>query len=79
MGLSAVFGEKQELCMEKLEITRNAQTDQFSVVLSRGNDTIRCMVTVEAGRAISDEEKRRAALSKAKALSRALDAAIKDV
>ncbi|MFY9599428.1 MAG: hypothetical protein WB540_12045 [Pseudolabrys sp.] len=65
--------------MEKLEITRNAQTDQFSVVLSRGNDTIRCMVTVEAGRATSDEEKRRAALSKAKALSRALDAAIKDV
>jgi hypothetical protein len=79
VGLSAVFGEKQELCMEKLEITRNAQTDQFSVVLSRGNDTIRCMVTVEAGRATSDEEKRRAALSKAKALSRALDAAIKDV
>ena len=35
--------------MEKLEVTRNAQTDQFSVVLSRGNDTIRCMVTVEAG------------------------------
>jgi hypothetical protein len=65
--------------MEKLEITRNAQTDQFSVVLSRGNDTIRCMVTVEAGRATSDEEKCRAALSKAKALSRALDAAIKDV
>lgn len=65
--------------MEKLEITRTAQTDQFSVVLSRGNDTIRCMVTVEAGRATSDEEKRRAALSKAKALSRALDAAIKDV
>jgi hypothetical protein len=34
--------------MEKLEVTRNAQTDQLSVVLSRGNDTIRCMVTVEA-------------------------------
>ena len=28
----------QEHCMEKLEITRNAQTDQFSVVLSRGNE-----------------------------------------
>jgi hypothetical protein len=54
--------------LEKLEITRNAQTDQFSVVLSRGNDTIRCMVTVEAGRAGSNEEKHRAALSKAKAL-----------
>jgi hypothetical protein len=62
--------------MEKLEITRNAQTDQFSVVLSRGNDTIRCMVTVEAGR--SNEEKHRAALSKAQALAKALDSAIED-
>ena len=52
--------------MEKLEITRNAQSDQFSV-------TIRCMVTVEAGRAGSNEEKHRAALSKAKALAKALD------
>ena len=58
--------------MEKLEVTRNAQTDQFSVVLSRGNDTIRCMVTVEASRAGSNEEKHRAALSKAKALAKAL-------
>jgi hypothetical protein len=64
--------------MEKLEVTRKAQTDQFSVVLSRGNDTIRCMVTVEAGRARSDDEKRRAALLKAKALAKALDAAIRD-
>ena len=56
--------------MEKLEVTRNAQTDQFSVVLSRGNDTIRCMVTVEAGRGNSNEEKHRAALSKAKALAK---------
>jgi hypothetical protein len=64
--------------MEKLEITRNAQTDQFSVVLSRGDDTIRCMVTVEARRAGSDEEKQRAALSKAKALAKALDSAIED-
>jgi hypothetical protein len=64
--------------MEKLEITCSAQTDQFSVVLSRGNDTIRCMVTVEAGRAGSNEEKHRAALSKAKALAKALDSAIED-
>jgi hypothetical protein len=71
-------GEKQEHCMEKLEVTRNAQTDQFSVVLSRGNDTIRCMVTVEASSMSSAEEKRRAALSKAKALAKALDAAIRD-
>ena len=63
--------------MEKLEITRNAQTDQFSVVLSRGNDTIRCM-TVETSRASSNEEKHRAALSKAKALAKALDSAIDD-
>jgi hypothetical protein len=62
--------------MEKLEVTRNAHTDQFSVVLSRGNDTIRCMVTVEAGAAHSDADKRRAALSKAKVLARALDSAI---
>ena len=68
----------QEHCMEKLEITRSAQTDQFPVVLSRGNDTIRCMVTVEAGRADSDEEKHRSALSKAKALAKALDSAIED-
>ena len=65
--------------MEKLEITRNAQTDQFSVVLSRGNDTIRCMVTVEKGVPGSNEEKHRAALSKAKALAKALDSAIEDI
>jgi hypothetical protein len=64
--------------MEKLKVTRNAQTDQFSVVLSMGNDTIRCMVTVEAGQAHSDSEKRRAALLKAKVLARALDSAIED-
>jgi hypothetical protein len=64
--------------MEKLEVTRNAQTDQFSVVLSRGNDTIRCMVTVEAGHSHSEAEKQRAALSKAKVLARALESAIED-
>ena len=64
--------------MEKLEITRNAQTDQFSVVLSRGNDTIRCMVTVEVGGVHSDQEKHRAALSKAKVLAKALESAIED-
>jgi hypothetical protein len=75
---NAVRGGKQEHRVEKLEITRNAQTDQFSVVLSRGNDSIRCMVTVETGRVSSNEEKHRAALSKAKALAKALDSAIKD-
>ncbi|MPY72895.1 MAG: hypothetical protein GEU87_01415 [Alphaproteobacteria bacterium] len=67
--------------MEKLEISRNGQTDQFSVVLSRGDDTIRCMVSIDSGHALdmhSDEEKYRAALSKAKALAKALDAAIED-
>ena len=64
--------------MEKLEITRNADTDQFSVVLARGNDTIRCMVTVETGRLLSSEEKQRAALSKAKALAQALHSAIQE-
>jgi hypothetical protein len=64
--------------MEKLEVIRNAQTDQFSVVLSRGNDSIRCMLTIETGRVLSDEEKHRAALSKAKALAKALDSAIEE-
>jgi hypothetical protein len=56
----------------------NGSDDQFSVVFSRGNDTIRCMVTVETGRVSSNEEKHRAALSKAEALAKALDSAIKD-
>ena len=67
--------------MVKLEVTRKGETDQFSIVLSRGDDTIRCMVTVGTGYdgdAHSDREKLRAALSKAKALARALDAAIED-
>jgi hypothetical protein len=65
--------------MEKLEISRNGETDQFSIVLSRGDDTIRCMVTVASGHeadAQSDKEKERAALSKAKVLAKALDDAI---
>ena len=67
--------------MVKLDVTRKGETDQFSIVLSRGDDTIRCMVTVDTGYdgdAHSDREKLRAALSKAKALARALDAAIED-
>jgi hypothetical protein len=64
--------------MEKLEVTRNAQTDQFSVVLSRGNDSISCMITVEPGRVLFDEEKHCAALSKTKALAKALDSAIEE-
>ena len=67
--------------MVKLEVTRKGETDQFSIVLSRGDDTIRCMVTVDTGYdrdAHSDREKLRAALSKAKALARALDAALED-
>jgi hypothetical protein len=66
---------------DRVEVTRNGQTNQFSVVLSIGNDTIRCMVSVASGHTPdlhSDEEKQRAALSKAKALAKALDAAIKD-
>ena len=66
--------------MEKLEVSRNGETDQFSVVLSRGDDTIRCMVTVATGHGEgthSDEDKERAALSKAKMLAKALDDAIK--
>lgn len=62
--------------MEKVEVTGNGDSNQFSIVLSRGNDTIRCMVTVESGQTHSEAEKRRAALSKAKALAKALDSAI---
>ena len=65
--------------MEPIEVTRSGHTDQFSVVMSQGDDTIRCMVSVALGDAQdnrSDAEKRRAALSKAKGLAKALDAAI---
>ncbi len=67
--------------MDKIELIRNGQTNQFSIVLSHGADTIRCMVSVTTGHGEderSDDEKERAALSKAKALARALDAAIED-
>jgi hypothetical protein len=67
--------------MEPIEVTRSGHTDQFSVVMTQGNDTIRCMVSVALGDAQdnrSDAEKRRAALCKAKVLAKALDAAIAD-
>jgi len=60
--------------MDQVELSRNGDSDEFSVVLARGSDTIRCMVTVPAGTA--SDEKPRAALSKAKALAKALDSAI---
>ena len=64
--------------MDEVEVTRNGRTDQFSITLVRGADTIRCMVSVALGGADerSDGEKHRAALSKAKALAKALDSAI---
>jgi hypothetical protein len=64
--------------MDEIEVTRNGQTDQFSITLVRGGDTIRCMVSVALGGSDerSDAEKHGAALSKAKALARALDSAI---
>jgi hypothetical protein len=66
---------------DRVEVTRNGQTNQFSIVLCVGTDTIRCMVSVASGPTPdlhSDEEKQRAALSKAKALAKALDAAIEE-
>ena len=63
--------------MDRVEVTRNGETDEFSIVLTRGSDTVRCMVTVAADNT-SDEEKRRAALSRAKGLAKALDAAIEE-
>jgi hypothetical protein len=65
--------------MEKLEVSRNGDTDQFSIVLSQGNDSIRCMITVDSGHGpdiSSDDTKYRAALLKAKALAKALHQAI---
>jgi len=64
--------------MDEIEVTRNGQTNQFSITLVRGGDTIRCMVSVALGGSDerSDGEKHRAALSKAKALAKALDSAI---
>ena len=65
--------------MDEVEVTRNGRTDQFSITLVRGADTIRCMVSVASGSAPdtrSDGEKHKAALSKAKALANALDSAI---
>jgi hypothetical protein len=64
--------------VDEVEVTRNGRTDQFSITLVRGADTIRCMVSVALGGADqrSDSEKHRAALSKAKALAKALDSAI---
>ena len=65
--------------MEPFEVTRSGHTDQFSIVMTQGGDAIRCMVSVALGDAQdnrTDADKRRAALSKAKALAKALDAAI---
>jgi hypothetical protein len=62
--------------MESVQVTRDGRTNQFSVVLTQGTDTIRCMVTVAEDH--SDDEKYRSALSKAKALAKALDASIED-
>lgn len=60
--------------MDEIEVTRNGQTNQFSITLVRGGDTIRCILGGSDER--SDGEKHRAALSKAKALAKALDSAI---
>ena len=67
--------------MNAVEVTRSGHSDQYSIVMTQGDDTIRCMVTVAVGNDQdnrSDEEMQRAALSKAKALARALDAAIEE-
>lgn len=64
--------------MDEVEVIRNGRTNQFSITLVRGGDTIRCMVSVSLGGTDerTDGEKQRAALSKAKALAKALDSAI---
>ncbi len=64
--------------LDEIEVIRNGRSDEFSVTLVHGGDTIRCMISVALGATDerSDGEKQRAALSKAKALAKALDAAI---
>jgi hypothetical protein len=65
--------------VDEVEIIRNGRTNQFSITLVQGGDTIRCMVSVALGAMTddrSDGEKHWAALSKAKALAKALDEAI---
>jgi hypothetical protein len=65
--------------VDEIEVIRNGRTNQFSITLVHGGDTIRCMVSVALGTMPddrSDGEKHRAALSKAKGLAKALDSAI---
>ena len=65
--------------MADLEVKRNGRTNQFSIVLVQGSDTIRCMVSVASGGerdTRSNQEKEQDALRRAKALAQALDAAI---
>lgn len=64
--------------MDEIEFIRNGRTNQFSITLVRGGDTIRCMVSVALGGTDerTDGEKHRVALSKAKARAKALDSAI---
>ena len=64
--------------MDEVEVIRNGRTNQFSITLVRGGDTICCMVSVALGGTDerTDEERHRSALSKAKALAKALDSAI---
>ena len=65
--------------MADLEIKRNGRTNQFSIVLVQGTDTIRCMVSVASGGSHdtrSDQVKEQAALRKARELAQSLDTAI---
>lgn len=65
--------------MDKVDVSRNGQSNQFSVVLTEGGDTIRCMVSVSETEAMQQDAGSamyRAALSRAKALAKTLDAAI---
>ena len=35
--------------MDEVEVTRNGRTNQFSITMVRGSDTIRCMLSVASG------------------------------
>ena len=66
--------------MDRIDVVRNGETDQFSVSLAHGSDAIRCMVSVAGGQpdVRSDDEKRAAALGRAKALAELFAAAIEE-
>jgi hypothetical protein len=65
--------------MANVRVIRTGKTGQFQISLADGKDRITCLVSVATGRlrdTRSDAEKKKAAFARARALAKALDAAI---